>query len=185
MGELGRIRARVTAFNCFIGLCDRLVMGVLAWGISLQPWRNRHYFLVDFLHADESHIGLAIIGGVIFNIANLLLGVAAIEIAGSAHKAFSRSHRHCAGGRRGQQVILISPKGMRFTVRGHCAWCWPQLVFDAIAVSRNGTYEAGDEPARYGDQRDSASLWASIPSLAKAMAGSDAPGPMLSWPFSC
>lgn len=38
-------------------------------------------FLTDFYQADQSHIGSALIGGVIFNLANILL-VAAISIAG-------------------------------------------------------------------------------------------------------
>src|SRR6202044_4094804 len=40
-------------------------------------------FLVDVEAANASHIGWALVGGVIFNVANLLL-VAAIEIAGLA-----------------------------------------------------------------------------------------------------
>ena len=40
-------------------------------------------FLEDFLHAEHTHILYAVLGGVIFNAANLLL-VAAIEIAGLA-----------------------------------------------------------------------------------------------------
>src|SRR6202044_3356141 len=40
-------------------------------------------FLVDVEAANASHIGWALVGGVIFNVANLLL-VAAIDIAGLA-----------------------------------------------------------------------------------------------------
>jgi glucose uptake protein len=61
-----------------------LFAGALVWGATLgssggvgQP------FLRDVAHANASHTGLAIAGGVIFNVANLLL-VAAIDIAGLA-----------------------------------------------------------------------------------------------------
>ena len=61
-----------------------LIAGALLWGLtlgSLGP--SGRSFFPDLLQADHTHLGLAIAGGVIFNVANLLL-VAAIEIAGLA-----------------------------------------------------------------------------------------------------
>src|ERR1700733_3659562 len=51
-----------------------LILGALAWGLTLGTYGStgRHFF-PDILHANGSHVGLAIIGGVIFNVANLLL----------------------------------------------------------------------------------------------------------------
>ena len=61
-----------------------LILGALAWGFTLGSMGSSGVSFVDDLsHADRNHILYAILGGVIFNAANLLL-VAAIEIAGLA-----------------------------------------------------------------------------------------------------
>jgi glucose uptake protein len=54
------------------------------WGFTLGSFgATGRPFLADLQHADSSHLLFALIGGAIFNVANLLL-VAAIEIAGLA-----------------------------------------------------------------------------------------------------
>ena len=61
-----------------------LVLGSIAWGFSLGSYgSSTPSFLQSLSQADALHITFAVLGGVIFNIANLLL-VAAIEIAGLA-----------------------------------------------------------------------------------------------------
>ena len=61
-----------------------LIFGTLAWGFTLgSHGASGLPFLADLVQADNSHVLLAIAGGIVFNIANLLL-VAAIEIAGLA-----------------------------------------------------------------------------------------------------
>src|SRR6201985_1726323 len=61
-----------------------LIIGAFAWGLSLGSLGSTgRPLLADLLHTDAAHIGFALVGGVIFNVANLLL-VAAIEIAGLA-----------------------------------------------------------------------------------------------------
>ncbi|HEX4005102.1 MAG TPA: GRP family sugar transporter [Acidobacteriaceae bacterium] len=61
-----------------------LFVGALAWGVTLGSMGSSGTpFFADLTHADAHHIGLAFAGGVIFNVANLLL-VAAIDIAGLA-----------------------------------------------------------------------------------------------------
>ncbi len=61
-----------------------LFVGVLAWGFSLGCLGSHGYtFLADVTHTDGHHSSLAIAGGAIFTVANLLL-VAAIDIAGLA-----------------------------------------------------------------------------------------------------
>jgi len=61
-----------------------LILGTLVWGLTLGALGNTgRPFLQDISASDTHHIGLAVIGGVIFNVANLLL-VAAIDIAGLA-----------------------------------------------------------------------------------------------------
>src|SRR5580698_9926179 len=61
-----------------------LILGTLLWGFTLGALGTTgRPFLVDVSQSDLHHIGLAVIGGIIFNVANLLL-VAAIDIAGLA-----------------------------------------------------------------------------------------------------
>lgn len=61
-----------------------LFVGALSLGITLGSAGTHGLpFFLDIAHADQRHIWLALAGGAIFNVANLLL-VAAIEIAGLA-----------------------------------------------------------------------------------------------------
>ena len=61
-----------------------LILGALLWGLTLGSFgASGLSFFADIQQADSHHVLLAIAGGVIFNVANLLL-VAAIDIAGLA-----------------------------------------------------------------------------------------------------
>src|SRR6202012_5252716 len=61
-----------------------LIVGALLWGLTLGSIGSTGTsLLADVEAAQSSHIVWALVGGVIFNVANLLL-VAAIEIAGLA-----------------------------------------------------------------------------------------------------
>jgi glucose uptake protein len=56
-----------------------IFLASLLWGVLF----GGSSFLTRLLHADPSHLLLAVVGGIVFNVANLLI-VAAIEIAGMA-----------------------------------------------------------------------------------------------------
>jgi glucose uptake protein len=59
-----------------------LVLGSLLWGFTLgSAGETGRSFLSDLTHSSANHIWFAVLGGIIFNVANLLL-VAAIDIAG-------------------------------------------------------------------------------------------------------
>ena len=61
-----------------------LILATLLWGLTLGSLGTTgRPFLKDISSSDMHHIGLALAGGIIFNVANLLL-VAAIDIAGLA-----------------------------------------------------------------------------------------------------
>ncbi|MGC2402159.1 MAG: GRP family sugar transporter [Acidobacteriaceae bacterium] len=61
-----------------------LILGTMVLGMTMGSLgQTGRPFLADITASDGHHIGLAVIGGVIFNVANLLL-VAAIDIAGLA-----------------------------------------------------------------------------------------------------
>jgi glucose uptake protein len=165
-------RFQLFYWNYVVGL----VIGVLAWGISLGSLgATGRPFLTDFLHADASHIGLAIVGGVIFNVANLLL-VAAIEIAGLA-VAFPVGI--------GIALIvgavssyLISPKGNALLLFGGIALVLAAIVCDAIAYrEREHEKPAMSRRGLIIGVISGVLMGSFYPFVAKAMAGSDAPGP--------
>jgi glucose uptake protein len=61
-----------------------LILGALVWGLTLGSFGSYgSAMFVDLRQVDSIHLGYAIAGGAIFNVANLLL-VAAIDIAGLA-----------------------------------------------------------------------------------------------------
>src|ERR1700755_2633711 len=61
-----------------------LLAGALVWGMTLGSFGSSgQAFFAHIIQADPSHLLLAVAGGAIFNVANLLL-VAAIDIAGLA-----------------------------------------------------------------------------------------------------
>ena len=61
-----------------------LILGSLIGGFTLgSAGETGRSFLADLKYSDSNHIWLAVLGGIIFNVANLLL-VAAIDIAGLA-----------------------------------------------------------------------------------------------------
>jgi glucose uptake protein len=153
-----------------------LVVGVLAWGISLGSLgATGRPFLMDLLHADAGHIGWAIVGGVIFNIANLLL-VAAIEIAGLA-VAFPMGI--------GIALVvgaissyLISPKGNALLLFGGIALVLAAIVCDAAAYREREREKPAMSRRGVVISVISGVLMGSFyPFVAKAMTGSDAPGP--------
>lgn len=153
-----------------------LVLAAVLWGISLGTiGRTGRTFLIDLSAADTHHIGLAILGGVIFNIANLLL-VAAIDIAGLAVAFPVGIGLALVVG--AASSYLLAPAGNPLMLFGGIALVITAIVFDAAAyrlreshkqsVSRNGVV---------------LSLLAGLlmgcfyPFVSKAMSGEGAPGP--------
>jgi glucose uptake protein len=153
-----------------------LVIGVLAWGISLgNLGATGRHFLADFLHADARHIGLAIVGGVIFNVANLLL-VAAIEIAGLAVAFPVGIGIALVVG--AVSSYLISPKGNALLLFGGIALVLAAIVCDAAAYREREREKPAMSRRGVVISVVSGILMGSFyPFVAKAMAGSDAPGP--------
>lgn len=108
-----------------------LILGALLWGFTLGSTGGKGFaFLPDLSHADAHHLLLAVSGGIVFNVANLLL-VAAIDIAGLA-VAFPIGI--------GLALIigaissyLISPKGNPVLLFGGIALVVGAILCDAIA----------------------------------------------------
>jgi glucose uptake protein len=153
-----------------------LVLAALAWAVSLgslgptgQP------FFADFLHADSTHILWAVVGGVIFNVANLLL-VAAIDIAGLA-VAFPVGI--------GIALVvgaicsyLISPNGNVFLLFGGIVLVLVAIVCDAVAYREREREKPVTSRRGVIISMISGLLMGSFyPFVAKAMSGDHAPGP--------
>lgn len=111
-----------------------VVLGSLGWGLTLGNWGGGNLsFLANVRAADMHHILFALAGGVVFNLANLLL-VAAIEIAGLA-VAFPIG----IGLALVVGVLLnyaISPKGYPLLLFGGMALVILAIVLDALAYFR-------------------------------------------------
>jgi glucose uptake protein len=153
-----------------------LFLGALAWGVSLGSFGSSGLsFLADLHHADSSHILLAMLGGVIFNIANLLL-VAAIDIAGLA-VAFPVGI--------GIALIVgavssywIAPNGNALLLFGGIALVLAAIVCDAIAYREREREKSSMSRRGVVISVISGLLMGSFyPFVVKAMSGNGAPGP--------
>jgi glucose uptake protein len=108
-----------------------LLAGAILWGLTFGSFGSTgRMFYADVLHADAHSILLAVTGGVIFNIANLLL-VAAIDIAGLA-VAFPIGI--------GLALVIgafssyvLSPQGNPLLLFGGITLVAAAIVFDAFA----------------------------------------------------
>jgi len=153
-----------------------LFLGALLWGLSLGSFGGAGpQFVADALHADSMHCLLAFTGGVIFNIANLLL-VAAIDIAGLA-VAFPVGI--------GLALVIgaassyaISPRGNPWLLFGGIVLVLAAIVFDSVA------YRLREDQQRALSKRGVTLSLASgllmgtfYPFVAKSMEGTNAPGP--------
>jgi glucose uptake protein len=153
-----------------------LIVGALAWGLTLgSGGAVGPGFVADITHAGGHNILLALVGGIDFNIANLLL-VAAIDVAGLA-VAFPVGI--------GLALIvgavssyLLAPKGNPWMLFGGVALVVAAIVCDAAA------YRAREATKQSASGRGIAlSLAAGLlmgtfyPFVSRAMTGDNAPGP--------
>ncbi len=153
-----------------------LVAGAVLWGATLGSLGNAgRSFYADIAQSGTHAILLAVIGGAIFNIANLLL-VAAIDIAGLAVAFPIGIGLALVVG--ATSSYIISPKGNPLLLFGGIALVVAAIVFDAIAYRLRET-----ERAAMSRRGILISLIAGLlmgtfyPFVSKAMAENDAPGP--------
>jgi glucose uptake protein len=108
-----------------------LVIGAIGWGLTLGSFGGTgRPFFADVTQASLHSVLLAVTGGVIFNIANLLL-VAAIDIAGLAVAFPIGIGLALVVG--AVSSYLISPKGNPLLLFGGITLVVAAIVFDAIA----------------------------------------------------
>src|ERR1051326_3059024 len=111
-----------------------IILGSLFWGLTLgSSGQSGTSFLADIRQADATHMVYALLGGAVFNVANLLL-VAAIDIAGLA-VAFPVG----IGLALVVGVLLnyaLAPKGNVLLLFGGVALVLLAIVTDAVAYCR-------------------------------------------------
>jgi glucose uptake protein len=153
-----------------------LIAGALLWGLTLGSLgQSGRPFLADLVHADASHVLLAIAGGFIFNIANLLL-VAAIDIAGLAVAFPVGIGLALVVGAISSYVL--SPNGNAVLLFGGIALVIAAIVFDAVAYRLRETQHRSLSRRGVIISTVAGLLMGSFyPFVSKAMAGYDAPGP--------
>jgi len=114
-----------------------LVMGAVVWGVTLGSFGSSgRAFYADIAHVSVRSIVLAGLGGVIFNVANLLL-VAAIDIAGLAVAFPIGIGLALVIGALSSYVI--APKGSPVLLFGGIALVTIAIVLDAIAYRMRET----------------------------------------------
>jgi glucose uptake protein len=108
-----------------------LILAALAWGVSLGSMGSAGQpFFADLFHADSTAVLWALVGGIIFNVANLLL-VAAIDIAGLAVAFPVGIGIALVVG--AVSSYVISPKGNPYLLFGGILLVVAAIVCDAIA----------------------------------------------------
>lgn len=152
-----------------------LFVGVFAWGLTMGSSGSQGLpFLADLAHADARHIWLALAGGVVFNVANLLL-VAAIEIAGLAVAFPVGIGLALVIGAVGNYIV--APAGNPILLFGGVVIVMIAIVFDAAA------YRAREQQRSVTTRGVVLSLLSGVlmgsfyPFVARAMTGEGAAGP--------
>ena len=153
-----------------------LLLGAVFWGITLgNAGSAGRSFVDDVAHTGANHVLLAVAGGAIFNVANLLL-VAAIDIAGLA-VAFPIGI--------GLALIVgaissyvLSPNGNPILLFAGVALVTGAIIFDAIAYRLRETEQVATSRRGVIISLVSGLLMGSFyPFVSKAMSGEGAPGP--------
>jgi glucose uptake protein len=153
-----------------------LFVGAIAWGLTLGSAGSIGLpFLADISHASSHNILLAIIGGIDFNIANLLL-VAAIDIAGLAVAFPIGIGLALVVG--AVSSYLLAPKGNPLMLFGGVALVAAAIVCDAAAYrARESVKQAASLRGILLSLIAGLLMGTFYPFVSKAMSGESAPGP--------
>jgi glucose uptake protein len=153
-----------------------LIAGAVVWGLTLGNGGQVGLpFLADVAHADHSHILFAVLGGVIFNVANLLL-VAAIDIAGLAVAFPVGIGLALVVG--AVSSYVLSPNGNPILLFGGILLVVLAIVLDALAYRLRETEHRSLSRRGLVLSLAAGLLMGSFyPFVSKAMTGAGAPGP--------
>jgi glucose uptake protein len=153
-----------------------LLIGAVVWGLTMGSLGDTgRPFLVDVSHASLHPVLLALTGGVIFNIANLLL-VAAIDIAGLAVAFPVGIGLALVVG--AVSSYVIAPKGNPLLLFGGIALVVAAIVFDAVAYRlRETSHKAMSRRGLIISLVSGLLMGTFYPFVSKSMTGAGAPGP--------
>ncbi len=153
-----------------------LLVGALAWGFTLGTAGSTGYpFLQDLVAIPHLNLLFALIGGIIFNAANLLL-VAAIEIAGLAVAFPVGIGVALVVGAVSSYILL--PKGNPLMLFGGIVLVVAAIVCDAFAYRLREREHLATSRRGVVISLVSGLLMGSFyPFVSRAMSGSNAPGP--------
>jgi glucose uptake protein len=153
-----------------------LLVGAVLWGLSLGSMgETGRPFFSDVMAADGHHILLAMIGGAIFNIANLLL-VAAIDIAGLAVAFPIGIGLALVVG--AVSSYLLSPKGNPWMLFGGIALVVAAIICDAAAYRlREAEHAALSRRGVVISLISGLLMGCFYPFVSRSMSGVGAPGP--------
>jgi len=152
-----------------------LFFGTLAWGLTLgSHGASGLPFLADLATADKQHVLLAIAGGIVFNIANLLL-VAAIEIAGLAVAFPVGIGLALVVG--AVSSYFIAPAGNPVLLFGGIAVVVVAIVFDAMAYRQREQKKSVSTRGVVLSLISGVLMGSFYPLVSRAMTGAGASGP--------
>jgi len=153
-----------------------LLVGALVWGLTLgSASLTGRPFFEDLASIPQMNLIFALIGGIIFNVANLLL-VAAIEIAGLAVAFPVGIGLALVVG--AVSSYILSPNGNPLMLFGGIALVVAAIVCDAIAYRLREREHAAMSKRGVVISLISGLLMGSFyPFVSRAMSGADAPGP--------
>jgi glucose uptake protein len=153
-----------------------LFVGALAWGLTLGSAGNIGLsFFADLSHAGSHNILLAILGGIDFNIANLLL-VAAIDIAGLAVAFPIGIGLALVVG--AVSSYLLAPKGNPWMLFAGVALVAAAILCDAAAYrARESVKQAASLRGILLSLIAGLLMGTFYPFVSRAMSGEGAPGP--------
>ena len=153
-----------------------LLVGAFAWGLTLgTAGSTGRAFLEDLAAMPQANLLLALIGGIIFNVANLLL-VAAIEIAGLAVAFPVGIGLALVVG--AISSYIVSPNGNPLMLFSGIALVVAAIVLDAAAYRLRERERPAMSRRGVVISLVSGVLMGSFyPFVARSMAGPDAPGP--------
>jgi glucose uptake protein len=153
-----------------------LFVGAIAWGLTLGSTGSIGLpFLADISHAGTHNILLAILGGIDFNIANLIL-VAAIDIAGLAVAFPIGIGLALVVG--AVSSYILAPQGNPWMLFGGVALVAAAIVCDAAAYrARESVKQAASLRGILLSLIAGLLMGTFYPFVSRAMSGEGAPGP--------